>query len=188
MDMRNPVRSLTWAVIKALEKDLSGVESKLADELLGAGSAKGLTARPRIEQCSVVLFTQAWTAGEIGFVDRGVRQQHCVETETVVVTGPCGDACVYASTQLLYRIATPNRQFFLDVVSQRMRGRGASHVYEGRDSADLEAFDYEASAAMAKVCGASSMLTVEDARRAARLLTSYVGVLEGIAGKQAIGG
>ena len=180
MDMRNPIRSLTWAVTKALEQDLGGVESRLADELLGGGKVEGLTARPRIEDCSVTLFTQAWTADELGFVDRGT--QHCIETETVVITGPCGDACVYASTQLLYRITAPNRQFFLDVVSQRMRGKGASQVYEGRDSADLQAFDYEASAAVAKVCGAANRLTGEDAFRAARLLSSYVGVLEGLAG------
>ena len=184
MDMRNPVRSLTWAVTKALEKDLGGVESQLADDLLGGGVVKGLTVRPRIDDCSVTLFTQTWTAGELGFVDRGA--QHCMETETVIVTGPCGDACVYASTQLLYRITAPNRQFFLDVVSQRMKGKAACHVYEGRDSADLEAFDYEASASVAKVCGAASRLTGDDAGRAARLLRTYVATLEGIAVERAI--
>ena len=46
-------------------------------------------------------------------MDEGRCANDCVEAETVIVTGPAGDACVYVSTQLLYRIERSNRRFFL---------------------------------------------------------------------------
>lgn len=179
MNMRNPVMSLTWAMMSALEQDLLGVESPTATALLRGEGQAALTARPRVDQCGVVMFVQAWTAGELGFADRGATEH--IEAETVVVTGPTGDACVYASTRLLYHVNAPNRRFFLDVASQRMRGRLEAGAYDGRDSADLEAIDYEVSAAFARLSAASVQCGPEAARRVARMLIGYVEQLEAVA-------
>ena len=54
MDLRHPVRSLTWAMTRALEHDLKGVESPVANDLLrtqsfasieGAARGEGLFGR-----------------------------------------------------------------------------------------------------------------------------------------------
>ena len=109
MDMRHPVRSLTWAVMRAIEQDLAAIDSPVANDLLNAEAGR-ITARPRIEDCSVVMFTQVWRGSDLGFERGGDRES--VDAETVVITGPAGDACVYVSTQLLYRVGQPNRRFF----------------------------------------------------------------------------
>jgi hypothetical protein len=188
MDMRHPVRSLTWALTRALEQDLMGVESALANDLMRHELGHPITRRPTVVECSVVMFTQTWTAGDLGFDDP--RGHESIDAETVVVTGPSGDACVYASTQLLYKVGHPNRTFFLDVAGQRMRGKGDRGLYDGRDSADMEAFDYEAAGALARVCGAATGLDAEDAARVSRMLQAYVERLEAIAARvreQALG-
>lgn len=172
MKMRDPVRSITWALMKAVDQDLDGVESRLAAALFGE-SAKPVTARPKPDDCEVVMFSQAWNARDLGFRDRGCDQT--VETETVVVTGPAGDACVYASTQLLYHVRSPNRLFFLDLMSQRMRGKGNCVAYEGRDTTDLEAVSYEVSSAVAKLCGVGAKLGTEEALRVERVIGQLVG-------------
>lgn len=41
MDMRHPVRRLTWALMRALEKDLAGSASPLVNELLRAEAGPG---------------------------------------------------------------------------------------------------------------------------------------------------
>jgi hypothetical protein len=179
MDWRNPIRSLTWALTRATEQDLAGVESAVAQGLVGSDRGQPVRCRPTEAECFVVLFSQAWTGAELGFDDDG---DESIEAETVVVTGPAGDACVYVSTQLLYRVPHPNRRFFLDVAAQRMRGKGESGRYEGRDSEDQELFDYEAAGALARVCGAAQRMSPEDALRAARMLSACVARLEAIAG------
>ena len=120
MNMRDPVRSITWALMKAVDHDLDGLDSPLAAKLFGT-TATPVTARPKPDECQVAMFTQAWSSSDLGYRNRGFAQT--VETETVVITGPSGDACVYASTQLLYHVRSPNRLFFLDLMSKRMRGK-----------------------------------------------------------------
>lgn len=179
MDMRQPVQSLTWALMRALEKDLAGSASPLVNELLRA-EAGPITVRPRVEDCSVVMFTQVWRAGDLGW-ERGDVDER-IQAETVVITGPAGDACVYVSTQLLYRVGRPNRRFFLDVAGQRMRARREQNVYEGRDSADQEAFDYEVAGALARIRGAVGRMDAPDAARVARALRACVSEVEAAAG------
>src|SRR5262249_39017130 len=155
MDMKHPVRSLNWAVMRAIDQDLAGIDSPTINDLLTTEGGH-ITVRPRIEECSVFMFTQVWCRSDLGFGRDGDR--YCIEAETVVITGPAGDACVYVSTQLLYRIGSPNRRFFLDISAQCMRGKSASGIYEGRDSEDQEALDYEVAGALARVCGALRMM------------------------------
>ena len=148
MDLRHPVRSLTWAMIRALEHDLKGVESPVANDLLTTQSPGSIEARPVEKDCSVVMFTQTWSVDDLGFT-RQQSDRSAIDAETVVITGPCGDACVYVSTQLLYHVTAPNRRFFLDLAAQHMRAKAEASVYEGRDSSDEEAFDYEVAGALA---------------------------------------
>ena len=171
MDMRHPVRSLTWAVTRAIEQDLAGIDSPVANDLLNAEAGR-ITARPRIEDCTVVMFTQVWGGSDLGFERGGDRES--VDAETVVITGPAGDACVYVSTQLLYRVGQPNRRFFLDVAAQSMRGKRERCVYEGRDSEDQEAFEYEVAGALARVCSALRMMDGQGADRVARMLRDCI--------------
>jgi hypothetical protein len=150
MDLRHPVQTLEWALMQALERDLAGTESSLANDLLSGGANRQITCRPARDQCSVVMFSQCWRAADLGF-DRGRSAGESVDAETVIVTGPAGDACVYVATQLLYRIAQPNRRFFLDVAGQQMRGKGEKDHYEGRDTKDEEAFDFEVAGTLARL-------------------------------------
>jgi hypothetical protein len=178
MELRHPVRSLAWAVMRAVDQDLAGVDSPTVNEL--QTTEKGhVTVRPRIEECSVVMFTQAWRRGDLGFGRDGDRD--CTEAETVVITGPAGDACVYVATRLLYRIGSPNRRFFLDVAAQCMRGKWGSDIYDGRDSEDQEALDYEVAGALARVCGALRMMQGKDAGRVARMLRECIEHVEAAA-------
>lgn len=170
MDLRHPVQSLTWALIRALERDLNGVESPVATDLLTTHSGMPLKTRPAEKDCSVVLFTQCWSPQALGF-ERGDCGAH-VDAETIVITGPCGDACVYVSTQLLYHVEAPNRRFFLDVAAQQMRGKEDAACYEGRDSLDEEAFDYEVAGALARVRAVASRLEGAEAERVARRLAA----------------
>lgn len=173
MDMRNPVQSLTWALGCALERDLHGVESITATQLLALPAGKPLVARPKLHDCSVVLFTQCWTLEGLGFA-QGDDPKREVMAETTIVTGPCGDACVYAGTQLLYHVDQPNRRFFLDVAAQNMRGPAHSVAYEGRDSADEEAFDYEVAGSLARVCAALKHLPAAEAHKVVQCLQACV--------------
>jgi hypothetical protein len=177
MDLRRPVLSLSWALIRALERDLNGVESLVASDLLTTHSGIPLTTRPVEKDCTIVLFTQCWSTAALGF-ERAAQDAH-VEAETIVITGPCGDACVYVSTQLLYHVQSPNRRFFLDVAAQQMRGKADASRYEGRDSEDEEAFDYEVAGALARVRGAVRHMSFADVQRVAKRLQDCVVELAG---------
>jgi hypothetical protein len=168
MDMKDPVRSVNGALTHALEQGLAGLPSPLADALLGRLGDAAIEIRPTVEQCEVVMFPQAWSSHELGYDAR--RNACSIDAETVIVTGPGGDACVYVFGQLLYRVARPNRRFFLDVTGQRMRARNESACYEGRDTPDEEAFDYEAAAALARVCGAARRFDPGAAAQVVRML------------------
>lgn len=174
VDLRHPVQTLQWALMQAVERDLDGMESPIANDLLrGSGSAcTPLTCRPRSDQCGVVMFEQTWHATDLG-MDRGSRAGEDVEAETVIVTGPAGDACVYVAMQLLYHIKTPNRRFFLDVAAQQLRGKGTHALYEGRDTSDLEAFDFEAAAALARLRGALKHAQAGEGESVARVLHAF---------------
>jgi hypothetical protein len=167
MQLRHPVQTLAGAITNAIESELVGLESHFADDLLTSQSGH-LTVRPRIEDCGLVVFTQVWQAADLGFV-RGADPGG-VEAETVVITGPAGDACVYVGMQLLYHVAHPNRRFFLDVAAQCMRAKAHCGRYEGRDNEDEEAFDYEVAGTVARACTAIRLMHQPDAERVARML------------------
>jgi hypothetical protein len=161
MNIRHPVRSVSHALQQAIDEDLDDV------------AFGGALRRPRRDECSVVLFSQAWSARALG------RDGGSVDADTVVVTGPAGDACVYASTRLLYRVAHPNRRFFLDVAAQQMAATPAA--YDGRDEADLEAIDYEVSGALARLYGAAHGLEARAAAGVSRVLRDYAQRFEALA-------
>jgi hypothetical protein len=167
MALRHPVQNLAWGLTQAVGQDLAGIESPLANQLLRS-VAGPIKVRPRVEDCAVVMFTQAWRYSDLGF-----ERSHAssIEAETVVITGPCGDACVYVSMQLLYHVDHPNRRFFLDVAAQCLRAKTLCNQYEGRDTEDEEAFDYEVAGALARASSAIRMMHgSQDAQRIARML------------------
>ena len=175
MNIRHPARNVSLALASALAADLGGVDDSLSPDFeAGAGTAP---RRPREDECNVVLFGQFWPAALLG-VQAQVRM---VEADTVVIGGPAGDACVYAAGRLLYRVAHPNRRFFLDLSAQSMAQPAAQAAYEGRDSADLEAVDYELEGALARLCGAAAHLGNDEALSAARVLRDYVQRFEALA-------
>ncbi|MDZ5459009.1 hypothetical protein [Azohydromonas lata] len=170
MNIRHPECHLRRALASALATDLEGVDD--TPDVEGAAPR-----RPREDECGVVLFGQFWPAALLA-VQAQVR---LVEADTVVVSGPAGDACVYAAGRLLYRVAHPNRRFFLDLSAQCMAQPAARVAYEGRDSADLEAVDYELEGALARLCGAARHLDSGEALSAARVLREYVLRFEALA-------
>ncbi|NML15430.1 hypothetical protein [Azohydromonas caseinilytica] len=172
MNIRHPARNLSLALASALATDLEGV-----DDSLSAGEGASAPRRPQEDECNVVLFGQFWPAALLG-VQAQVRM---VEADTVVVCGPAGDACVYAAGRLLYRVAHPNRRFFLDLSAQAMAQPAAQAAYDGRDTPDLEAVDYELEGALARLCGAAQHLASEEALSAARVLREYVQRFEALA-------
>ncbi|HET9642592.1 MAG TPA: hypothetical protein VFP68_04370 [Burkholderiaceae bacterium] len=143
----DPIRSLTWALQRALERDLLGVRSPLAEELLGA--PPGVGRRPREDECDVVLFGQVWSGDALGYKDDDSQLR--IEQDTTVIVGPAQDACVYVSTQLLYHVQHPNRRFFLDVAAHSMVAKSEAGVYEGRDDAVTEAVDIEVGVVLARL-------------------------------------
>jgi hypothetical protein len=180
MDFRHPVRTLEWAIMQAAERDLNGMPVDAVSQTLAASNGRPVLCRPSHAQCAVVLFEQSWKAADLG-MSRGAMDE-TVLAETVIVTGPGGDACVYVSTQLLYHVDHPNRRFFLDAAAQQMRPKSALPMYEGRDSADLEALDFEAAAALARVRGAAMHIGAEDAARIARQLEQFASEVREAAG------
>ncbi|WP_128003048.1 MULTISPECIES: hypothetical protein [Piscinibacter] len=180
MDFRHPVRTLQWAIMQAAERDLNGLVVDPVSRTLSASDGKPVLCRPSQSQCAVVLFEQIWKAAELGMA-RGDADE-TVLAETVIVTGPAGDACVYVSTQLLYHVHAPNRRFFLDVSAQQMRPKCEAPVYEGRDTADLEALDFEAATALARVKGAAMHIGADDAARIARQLEQFAAEVREAAG------
>jgi hypothetical protein len=182
MDLRHPVRSLSWALTRALERDLDAVDSKLATGMFHTQTGKAVGMRPAERDCNVVMFSQTWTAQALGYTEDEAEGTHHVEAETIVITGPGGDACVYVATQLLYHVQCPNRRFFLDVAAQQMRGRADRGGYEGRDTADEEAFDFEVAGALARVRGAAQRLSPADAERVVRRLTECAAELAAVVG------
>lgn len=147
MSDRDPIRSLTWAMQRALEHDLEPVESPVVTNLLGGQRRFG--RRPRENECDVVLFGQVWSGEALGYGE--VDAHRYFEQDTTVVVGPVQDACVYVSTQLLYHVRQPNRLFFLDVAAHSMAPKAEAGAYEGRDDPVTEAVDFEAAAMLARL-------------------------------------
>lgn len=140
MDLRNPVNSLTFALLHGLEVGLTGVPNDIATGLLGAVGDGPRRRRPHARECQVVMFAQSMRMSDIGFTD--APRADDVEGDTVIVLGPEGDACVYFAAQFVYHVRRPNRRFFLDVAAQSMAGRSESKAYDGRDSEEAESVDY----------------------------------------------
>jgi hypothetical protein len=144
---RDPIRSLSWALQRALKHDLLSVDTPLANDLLGKQRSVG--RRPREDECDVVLFGQVWSGEALGY--READAQLHFEQDTTVVVGPAQDACVYVSTQLLYHVVHPNRRFYLDVAAHSMAPKAEADAYEGRDDPVTEAVDIEVGAMLARL-------------------------------------
>lgn len=142
---RDPVRSLSWALQRALQHDLLGANGA------GAGDGRRCSTgrRPREDECDVVLFGQVWSGEALGRLDAEAAQHF--EQDTIVVVGPAQDACVYAAMELLYHVIHPNRRFYLDVAAHSMAPKAEAGAYEGRDDAVTEAVDIEVGAMLARL-------------------------------------
>ena len=165
----HPVRCLAEAFHRARQRDLSDAP--------GDARCKGRPRRPNAGDCSVAMFTQAWRPEELGWSSASASRATIV-AETIVIVGPCGDACVYVAGELLYHIESPNRRFFLDMSGQHMRRIGESAAYDGRDTADEEAFDYEVAGSLARVLGAVRRTQGIDVERIARRLRELAAEVE----------
>lgn len=141
---RDPVRSLSWALQCALQRDLLALDAAGAD-----GGWRSTGRRPREEDCDVVLFRQVWSGDALGHADPEAAQHF--EQDTIVVVGPAQDACVYVGTDLLYHVIHPNRRFFLDVAAHSMAAKTNAGAYEGRDDPVTEAVDIEVGAMLARL-------------------------------------
>jgi len=144
---RDPIRSLSWALQRALEHDLLSVDSPVASDLLG--TQRSIGRRPREDECDVVLFGQVWSGEALGY--RKADAELHFEQDTTVVVGPAQDACVYVSTQLLYHVNHPNRRFFQDLTAHSMAAKADAGAYEGRDDPVTEAVDIEVGAMLARL-------------------------------------
>jgi hypothetical protein len=135
---RDPVHSLAHALHQALWHDLH-VQRR-------PGEGPG---RPREQDCSIVLFSQVWSAGALGLRDAPYIGHQ--ELDTIVIVGPAQDACVYAGHHLVCHVLHPNRRFYLDVAGQCMAPAEDAARYEGRDDRVTEAVDYELAATLARL-------------------------------------
>ncbi len=142
---RDPIRSLSWALQRAMTHDLLGVKIPPA----GDGQRRATRRRPHEHECDVVLFGQVWSGEALGVRDDDASLR--VEQDTIIVMGPAQDACVYVATQLLYHVIHPNRRFFLDVAAHGMAPKAEAGVYEGRDDPVTEAVDIELGAMLARL-------------------------------------
>lgn len=173
MNLRNPLVSLTFAMMHSCEGGLDGVPSPEATHLLGTTPCGPRRRRPRPDECDVTMFSQCWSDRDIGFREDSGDVAH--DGQTVVVMGPQGDACVYFGPQFVYRIAHPNRRFFLDVAAQRLEGvSSAVAAYEGRDNEIIESVEYRLEAEMSRL-EAATRREPDKASAIASLLALYAG-------------
>lgn len=166
MFKRDPVQSLSQALQRALASDLLDVEECVAADR--PADASRALRRPREDECDVVLFGQYWSGEALGLVGADARRHF--EHDTTVVVGPGQDACVYASTRLLYHITQPNRRFFQDVSAHCMAPAAQAGAYEGRDDPITEAVDIEVGAMLARL---HAQIRSAEPRRAC-LVASYL--------------
>ena len=177
MDRTHSPRNLAWAMTRALKHDLDGVKACVETDVRATQLGTSISVRPVGRDCSLVMFSQTWRAEELGLAPGPVLWS-AIDIETVVITGPGGDACVYVSGQLLYHVASPNRRFFLDLAAQNMRPKAGAAVYEGRDTTDEEAFDYEVAGALARLRAALRHLGGADIERVTARLRLCLAELE----------
>lgn len=172
MKLGNPIQSLTGSLHDAIERQLQGVPSSLANTLLGPapdGSAR--TRRPMLDECQIVMFSQCWAPRELGFnVD---CTGHHVEGETVVVLGPMNDACVYVCGHLHYKLLQPNRRFFLDLAAHALAGTAECERYDGRDDSEIECMDYSIEMELSRLQASMVHGETTGARMVAGLLRCY---------------
>jgi hypothetical protein len=179
MNLRNPVNSVVSAMHHALERGLVGVPSPEATMLLGPSPEGMRRRRPNADECNVVMFEQTWRARDVGF-SQG-RANESLQGETVVVTGPEGDACVYFASQLVYHVREPNRRFFLDVAAQSMAACTDAAAYDGHGNTPLEKLDYGFEAELARRCTTAKFEDAEHAHMMAGLLREYADRFEHVA-------
>jgi hypothetical protein len=173
VNLRHPVNSVTASVYDAVNTRLNGVPSDLATKLLGEQDGKPRSRRPQEAECAVAAFVQSRRGLELAY-------RH-IESETVVITGPMQDACVYFAGQFLYHIQSPNRQFFLDLAAQWMEGPSGALRYEGGDSEVVQSLPYELEMVMARAQAAFSSAKPEQAELIVTLLRDLTTQFERVA-------
>lgn len=86
--------------------------------------------RPYEHEVEVYSFPQSWSDTTMGF--GGVGGQAFTSGQTTVITHG-GNACVYVSGRLAYKIDWYNQKFLEDLGNHQMRGaREGKSVYEGK--------------------------------------------------------
>jgi hypothetical protein len=148
VNLHHPVQSLQASISDAIDTRLRGVPSDLATTLLGPSEDGSRTRRPKESECFVTMFAQSWRGADLEFRHGDLQQS--IDGETVVVIGPMHDAAVYFVGQFAYHVASPNRQFFLDVAAHHMAARAGATRYDGRDDCQIESLPYDVEAAMAR--------------------------------------
>jgi hypothetical protein len=148
VNLHHPVQALQASISDAIDARLQGVPSDLATTLLGPGADGPRTRRPKESECFVTMFAQSWRGADLEFRHGDLQQS--IDGETVVVIGPMHDAAVYFVGRFAYHVASPNRQFFLDVAAHQMAARAGAARYDGRDDRQIECLPYDVEAAMAR--------------------------------------
>ena len=178
MNLRNPINTLSHALLHAIELGLNGVPSEAATRLLGPTENGPRRRRPVLSECEVVMFCQTWQPDEMGFNDCNGGKH--VEGEVVIVIGPQRDACVYFACQFAYHLASPNRAFFLDVAAQSMAPIHRSGRYDGPDGEEVESIEYCIEMHMSRLHAVMSQSPAR-ARAIAELLRGYADKFAGLA-------
>lgn len=171
MNLRNPVNTLTHALMHAIEIGLDGVPSETATQLLGPAADGPRRRRPMLAECEVAMFCQSWCPADMGFKEPSPCGH--VDGEVAVVIGPQRDACVYFACQFAYHVNTPNRRFYLDVAAQAMAPMNQAKRYDGRDDEEAESVDYCVQMQIACLHAATAKHRPAHGRTIAGLLQSY---------------
>jgi hypothetical protein len=107
--LSNPVYHLRMALMFAQTCDLAPVQKPCLNFRC-----------PRPAECKTYLFQQTWDA--TSWTNLGTASKDPIITDTIVVIGPQGDACVYIGDSLAYRIvdAVGSDSFRVDLETHQM--------------------------------------------------------------------
>lgn len=123
----NAIETLAASLHRALLLDLDPVRYQhwtvqMKKDGIPREAAPWEERRPWEEEVKVVMFEQAWESTALGF--GGVGGSAITSAYTVVVFGPCRDACVYVGGRLAYHVKRPNEAFMEALAARNMVGAG----------------------------------------------------------------
>lgn len=135
MQAGNPIQSLAFAIVSAVQHDLAPIvqpEYRFDRDKNGQSrkepTGKTVEHRPREDMCEAFHFPQVWGDTSLGF--GGMAGQSVTMAYTTVVTGPEGDACVYFAGRFAYRVGHPNDAFHEDLSKHSMAAVNRAVRYE----------------------------------------------------------